>query len=1008
MKSPTKCLLSILLAMAVLVCSYPAGVASTLVMGDINSDGKIDAADALLALQSSVALRVLSAEEKSMAEVNADGKIDAADALMILQRSVGLITQFANKGDGKVNFDLYYGVDGSDFTEVQTISNIDDSKEVIDKLGGTSEASDVDQYELDDNGRLIYNPISAEAKKTGTLHKYNNARQTTGTLEVDGIKIDYSMPTDMTAYDAVPITYTAQGDGDIPLYLEAVAFEEADRLNGNEYYDLNVPGVVDVDITYDGYVTASWNSAYKPNLSGRNPDKQGTQYPSFDADELKRSGNIKAKDLTWLKFSYKNVGNTVLDGDGNGTFCFQPVLLKKNADGGWDKVCDTENLFERVYDYFYPGETGEMYVNFVNRTYREKGEYRVIINCLVRNERDNRPNWPATIWHGYLASASSFDFIVDDTGEITEPNPVVKEGVHSLSRNNWLRTYEEFMSSYETIAYFTEPVKGTMYVQPAPWTKEIVLKAITGDNDNLTTVRIPVNVESDSVKVYLNEDNDNYVVKEDGTRTPLIAAQTMADMRSNVARGPDCANTIINDLTDMKEAGINYLSSTIAFGYDTSRDPSQYALDANKFMMDVARLMGFKLEGYTSYPYNNAGSFASSIGGTNINASKVGWSDPRLDRANAYCANYTYQRYGDMFWQGGDGTIPLTTEDTRGWMRVDIGLRYNFGSRTEQNFGEWLRSKYPTIEELNKAYGHGANYQGFDSIEVSKEASNSGDGNYDTGYDFHNTEVPFHDWSTAMMDFDLYRTVERANNYKNLLNDLESCTPPKNTEVTVPNAKMTIRTEGANWLVAGIDPNTTNSHYRHVYYSQRRCAMVAEIMQSSGTTFGHSDYTTLPYSPSEVYELTKMAREQGIVEFPLAQFNRMRDIAINPIYGDTKYVTEYNLEDSGLNRGAYISTCTALFPWFKAVYEGGGVPGILWQDYLCDGMATSTQFKEMQFYKQKIDEMLATDQGKAWAKNFEQPDQSWKDEVPGAWSYPKEYIESTVANNERNCIFKHD
>ena len=293
------------------------------------------------------------------------------------------------------------------------------------------------------------------------------------------------------------------------------------------------------------------------------------------------------------------------------------------------------------------------------------------------------------------------------------------------------------------------------------------------------------------------------------------------------------------------------------------------------------------------------------------------------------------------------------------------------------------------------------------SIRIAQEASNSGDGNYATGYDFNNKNVPFHDWSTAMMDFDLYRTVERANNYKNLLNNLESCTPPKNTEVSVPNAKMTIRTEGANFLVAGIDPDTTNSHYRHVYYSQRRAGMVAEIMQSSGTTFGHSDYTTLPYSPSEVYELTKKASEQGIVEFPLAQFNRMRDIAINPLYGETKYTTEYNLPEDGMTRGAYISTCTALFPWFKAVYEGGGVPGILWQDYLCDGMTTSTQFKEMKFYKEKIDEMLATDEGKAWATDFELPDQSWKAEVPGAWSYPKEYIESMVENHEYHCIFEH-
>ena len=127
------------------------------------------------------------------------------------------------------------------------------------------------------------------------------------------------------------------------------------------------------------------------------------------------------------------------------------------------------------------------------------------------------------------------------------------------------------MSSYETIQSYRTPVTGTMYVQPAPWTEEIVLKVMTGSNYNLQTVRIPVNVETDSIKIYLNEDNDNYVVTEDGTRTPLTAAQTMADMRSNVARGPDCASTIINDLTDMKEAGINYLSSTIAFGYDTTK-----------------------------------------------------------------------------------------------------------------------------------------------------------------------------------------------------------------------------------------------------------------------------------------------------------------------------------------------------------------------------------------------------------------------------------------------------
>ena len=60
---------------------------------------------------------------------------------------------------------------------MQAISNIDDSEEVIEKLGGANDPSSVEQYQLDEYGKLIYNPISSEAQKTGNLHKYNNAKK---------------------------------------------------------------------------------------------------------------------------------------------------------------------------------------------------------------------------------------------------------------------------------------------------------------------------------------------------------------------------------------------------------------------------------------------------------------------------------------------------------------------------------------------------------------------------------------------------------------------------------------------------------------------------------------------------------------------------------------------------------------------------------------------------------------------------------------------------------------
>ena len=62
--------------------------------GDINEDSRIDASDALLALQHSVKLITLTDEAYLAADVNGDDTINASDALYILQHSVKLIDQF--------------------------------------------------------------------------------------------------------------------------------------------------------------------------------------------------------------------------------------------------------------------------------------------------------------------------------------------------------------------------------------------------------------------------------------------------------------------------------------------------------------------------------------------------------------------------------------------------------------------------------------------------------------------------------------------------------------------------------------------------------------------------------------------------------------------------------------------------------------------------------------------------------------------------------------------------
>ena len=62
--------------------------------GDVNKDGKINSADALLVLRYSVGSANLDSERFKLADVNGDKKVNSADALKILQYSVGAINKF--------------------------------------------------------------------------------------------------------------------------------------------------------------------------------------------------------------------------------------------------------------------------------------------------------------------------------------------------------------------------------------------------------------------------------------------------------------------------------------------------------------------------------------------------------------------------------------------------------------------------------------------------------------------------------------------------------------------------------------------------------------------------------------------------------------------------------------------------------------------------------------------------------------------------------------------------
>ncbi len=77
--------------------SITVRVSSNAPLGDLNNDGVVDTADALLILRSSVKLITLSEAQKSVADVNGDNSIDAGDAILILRYDSGLIQEFPGK-----------------------------------------------------------------------------------------------------------------------------------------------------------------------------------------------------------------------------------------------------------------------------------------------------------------------------------------------------------------------------------------------------------------------------------------------------------------------------------------------------------------------------------------------------------------------------------------------------------------------------------------------------------------------------------------------------------------------------------------------------------------------------------------------------------------------------------------------------------------------------------------------------------------------------------------------
>ncbi len=864
----------------------------------------------------------------------------------------------------------------------------------------------IDTYAIASDGGLIYDPLRREAGRTGLLRKYAEAPAQRVRMNIGDVMLEARVPKTATAYDVVPISYSVRPtktpvDEDIgsqPVHVAATAFEDSKKNHGRAHFDLSLPGRIAVDFRYLGSVSAKHRQGARHHLTPDGSDVPAGRYPDYDAAPLVRSGHVAAGDLVWFQFEFTNTGDTILDPEGIGGFLFEPKLFRQASDGTWKPFGIAYNRYVRIFRYVYPGEGGKFWLNFMSGDGElpthghglEPGKYKLEIDSVARYESEF--DWIINIWSGRPVQRDTWKFEVVAEARATEPDPIVRvlsDGAENHKLNAWLHTFEEFMTAFDgnLSGIGKDGVEGTLHLQVAPWTTDVTLKLLVGNPPTLQTLSVPISVESESLAVAFRPTERNLIWS--GNRwQPLIATQTMSDMRANVQMGPDVERTLRSDLAAMKSHGITMVTTTaMPWLYDFIDRPYTHAQatptsnpngDALKFFLDLARFDGPRIEGWINYPYprSTIGEIASWVSGRPIKLTEVfpgeaDLLDPDLVDANEIVALYQFGRWGDNYAQNAAGEIPFSVEDSRGWLRLDVHIRYPKGPTVLAAFQAWAKDRYGSIDLLNAAWGSAFKEWSEIDPERNQEVNQFGH-----KWVYANDQNLFHDWSRAVLDWDAFRTELRVRNYRDLLDRLRK---------KIPEATLNVRTEGGNALVAGIDSADPNPHLRHVYYSQRRCGLIAEILQPSETMAYHSDYTTLPYTPAEVRDLTRRAVAQGVTPMWLAQFNHMRDIALNERYGSPDYQRALNVDRP--IKGAMMHVLTPIFLWWEAVAEEGGVPAVLWQDYECDGFVSETQLKEMTLFREKLELALQSPAIASELARRPPPKDAWRKKTSAKRSY---------------------
>ena len=824
--------------------------------------------------------------------------------------------------------------------------------------GAENQPKNNGEYDLHEDGGIIYNPLSREAQRKGEVEKFKGIALKTGTLHLADTTLSFEVPQSADAYDVVPVRYVLNSkrrEENRPIAIECTAFEEQSRSRGIPLFDMSLPGDLSVKMEYIGCVCADAAES-RPLLDPKHPNAEIKAYPAWKSDTITRSGVIRKADLHWFTFRYTVTGNTIFDPEGFNGVQTEIGLYRKQDNGEYKFVTNPINQWERNVNYQYPGEACEQTVLMPGgKNVMLPGEYKIRFHLLQKAYS----KWSLfkNHWGGEpFAYMDVYLSVVDK--EPMQVKPKVNEVICATARSGnfpeYIHSFQEFMTGFE---WYRKPIStesSVVYVQVAPWTNTINVKLIMGDPMEVKSSAIPIEISTKNLTLKYNLGNP-FVATRNGKEEPVIMAQLMPSMRHSIHFGPR-PDIIMEELVkDAQVCGVNvYCSESGGWALqDFFRTPQTHDAcgEATRYFNRMLKQWGMPMVGHGVYPVEDAYKFgnmilepplALDVEMTNgYGAKHFGYRE--WSQTWAAVVLYHHKLWGDNWYKIRDGKTIIDIEDSTGWLREGLQIRYPVGSRNISDFQQWCRKKYSSINEVNRLWA--SSYKNFE--EINPEANQSASRQWGHKWEYYKATNPvFYDWSPAINDFDSYLSEARCNRYKEVIEIVRK---------TIPGAVIDLRTEGGNFIIPDASKLGNTPHELHIKYSARRNAEIGEVLSRFSDVIGfYSDYTTLPYTPEEWRKFTRLSVEKGIRPMPLPHMARTRDMAVQKKYGED-WTVHYNLKYPA--KATMIFGLQACFPVMKAIYEEGGCCGIIWADYLCDAFVTETQKRELKILRDAMNHM---------------------------------------------------